>query len=195
MKGKVLVLFGLLLMLAGLLWYAAMLGESAHAASAVEMLVPQVQQIISEIPVKQENTEEPIREQEAMTEKLIDGIGYVGVLEIPALSLELPIISSWSAEHGKIAPCRYFGSVYQDDLILCAHNYDSHFGKLKLLTAGDAVAFTDMDGNEYFYQVQESLTLDGANVEGIREGDWDLTLFTCTSGGKKRYIVRCRKAT
>lgn len=25
----------------------------------------------------------------------------------------------------------------------------------------------------------------------MKEGDWDLTLFTCTFGGQQRFTVRC----
>jgi len=117
----------------------------------------------------------------------------VGVLELPALSLKLPVLSSWSAENGKVAPCRYSGSVYQGDLIICAHNYSSHFGNLDRLETGDSVTFTDMDGNLYSYRVAQSQVLEGTDVDVIRDGDWDLTLFTCTPGGKNRYCLRCTR--
>lgn len=193
MKGKISVLIGLMLMLVGLIWHAVTLREANRAAIEVQVLVPQVQQVISEqAPVATEP--EAYKEQrDTMTETVIDGIGYVGVLKIPVLNLELPVISSWSDENGKIAPCRYSGTVFQNDLVLCAHNYRGHFGRLNQLKTGDRVEFHDMDGNAFSYQVQELQTLDGTDVDRIREGDWDLTLFTCTSGGKKRYIVRCVK--
>ena len=193
MKGKITVLCGLVLMLAGLLWYAAALTESDQAGMKAQKLVPQLQQIIEDIPDLETVPEETEAQQEVMTETIIDGIGYVGVLKIPVLSLELPIISFWSAENAKIAPCRYSGSVYRNDLILCAHNYDNHFGKLNQLKAGDALEFTDMDGNAFFYNVIEAQVLEGTDVEKIQEGDWDMTLFTCTPGGKMRYSVRCEK--
>ena len=193
MKGRVTVLFGLVLMLSGLLWYAVVLRESTYAANKAQEVVPQLQQTIIEQQVLETEPEKHPEQTEVMTERIVDGIGYVGVLRIPVLDLELPVISSWSTENGKIAPCRYSGSIYQDDLILCAHNYESHFGKLKQLTIGDAVEFTDMDGNCFFYQVLETEILNGTDVEKIRDGDWDLTLFTCTPGGKMRYSVRCGK--
>ncbi len=39
-----------------------------------------------------------------MTVVEIDGYGYVGVLTIPALELELPVMSEWDAARLKIAP-------------------------------------------------------------------------------------------
>ena len=191
MKGKITVVFGLALMLAGLLWYAAVLREDSDAAQAVQKLVPQLQQAIIEPSVPDPVPEETQIQQVYMTEIMVDGIGYVGVLEIPALSLELPVISNWSTENAKTAPCRYSGSIYQDDFIICAHNYDSHFGKLNRLNAGDMVTFQDLDGNVFRFLVKDVQILEGTDVEKMQAGDWDLTLFTCTPGGKMRYCVRC----
>ena len=120
----------------------------------------------------------------------IDGIDYIGVLRIPTLELELPIISEWSYQKLKIAPCRYSGSAYQDDLIIAAHNYNSHFGNLKNLREGDTATFTDMDGNVFTYEMVELEILQPTDIEGMESGEWDLTLFTCTIGGSSRVTAR-----
>lgn len=126
-----------------------------------------------------------------MPVETVDGTDYIGVLDIPVLGLELPVISRWSYPDLKTAPCRYSGSAYLDSMILCAHNYPSHFGNLKTLQPGDSVTFTDVDGNEFFYEVVELETLMPTEVEELADGDWDLTLFTCTIGGRTRVVVRC----
>ena len=89
----------------------------------------------------------------------IDGQDYIGVLAIPGLELKLPVISEWSYPRLKIAPCRYAGSAYTGDLIISAHNYSSHFGKLNHLRVGDTMTFTDIDGNVFHYKVMEIYTL------------------------------------
>ncbi len=53
----------------------------------------------------------------------IDGQDYIGLLRIPRLDLELPVMAEWSYEGLKIAPGRYSGCAHTDDLILAAHNY------------------------------------------------------------------------
>ena len=68
-----------------------------------------------------------------MKEVEINGELYIGYLTIPILKLELPVISEWSYERLQIAPCRQFGSTKTDDLVIAAHNYASHFGKLSQL--------------------------------------------------------------
>ncbi len=122
-----------------------------------------------------------------------DGQDYLGVVEIPSLGLRLPVISRWSYPRLKIAPCRYSGSAYENDLIIMAHNYQSHFGKLEELRPGDEVYFTDMDGNVFCYEVMELETLAGNAVAEMSAGAWDLTLFTCTLGGMTRVTVRCQR--
>ena len=110
-----------------------------------------------------------------------------------ALELELPVISQWDYPALKVAPCRYSGSLYQDNLIICAHNYASHFGKLKELQPGDTVLFTDMDEHVVTFQVVERETLNPMDAEGMEAGDWDLTLFTCTIGGQTRVTIRLER--
>ena len=121
----------------------------------------------------------------------VGGWQYIGILRIPALELELPIMDSWSYPQMKTAPCRYAGSVYQNNLILCAHNYAAHFGRLDDLQVGDQILFTDVNGNVFQYQVQEIQTLSGTAIEEMKSGGWPLTLFTCNFSGQARITVRC----
>ncbi|MCD8341881.1 MAG: sortase [Clostridiales bacterium] len=123
----------------------------------------------------------------------IDGYEYIGTLTIPSLDLELPIMSEWSYPGLKIAPGRYTGSVWTDDLIICGHNYTRHFGNLKYLESGDTLYFTDVNGNVFHYEVGEVIILQPTDVEEMIDGEWDLTLFTCTIGGRTRVTVRCMR--
>lgn len=84
---------------------------------------------------------------EVKLDSLEDG-ACIGILEIPSLDLKLPVISKWSYPLLKKAPCRYSGSVYENNLVIAAHNYRSHFGRLKTLQNGSEVIFTDASGNQ-----------------------------------------------
>lgn len=126
-----------------------------------------------------------------MTETVINGHAYIGYLSFPSLELELPIMSGWTYDKLQISPCRYYGSVLGRDLVLMAHNYPSHFGRIKELQEGDTVYFTDMDGITTEYIVVGQDILDPTAVEEMIAGDFDLTLFTCTYGGKSRVTVYC----
>lgn len=128
-----------------------------------------------------------------MPTEIIDGQEYIGILKIPSLELELPVINEWSYPGLRIAPCRYAGTAYKGNFIIAAHNYTSHFGKLKNLRMRDAITFIDIDGNEFNYEVADIEILAPTAVEDMENGDWDLTLFTCTVGGQSRVTVRCEK--
>ncbi len=118
-------------------------------------------------------------------------VACIGILEIPALNLELPVISSWSYSSLRLAPCRYSGSAYKGDLVIAAHNYQSHFGGLRTLPEGSEVFFTDAVGNRFSYYVAVTEALTPWSVDDMTSGEWPLTLFTCTLDSQNRVTVRC----
>ena len=190
-KGTVCVLAGLALLLAaaGLagynLWDAARADRASEAILA-ELSIPEPDP--EAIPDSQLD---PGREMPAEN---VGGWDCVGVLSIPALGLELPVIGEWSYPALRQAPCRYTGSAYTDDMTIAAHNYARHFGHLTALRPGDAVTFTDLSGNVFRYAVAETETLQPTDIQEMTAGDWPLTLFTCTKGGQYRVTVRCEKS-
>ena len=118
---------------------------------------------------------------------------YCGFLSIPALELELPVMSDWSYPDLKRSPCRYSGSVQTHDLIIAAHNYPAHFGRLIELQTGDLIRFTDTSGQTYDYAVAFTEYIAGTDVEQMFFGqseDWELTLYTCTLSGQSRVTIR-----
>ena len=125
------------------------------------------------------------------TLKSLGDVACIGILEIPALDLELPVISSWSYSSLRLAPCRYSGSAYKGDLVIAAHNYQSHFGGLRTLPEGSEVFFTDAVGNRFSYYVAVTEALTPWGVDDMTSGEWPLTLFTCTLDSQNRVTVRC----
>ena len=205
-RGKLCTALGLLLLLAALGLTAYNLWRDAMASMSVDVvlgrLTPTLSSRQSELPALSsgEALEEAfvpdyvLNPEMAMPEETIDGRNYIGVLDIPALELSLPIISEWSYDALQIAPCRYSGSAYLDNLVIAGHNYRSHFVSLPQLQPGDTVTFTDMDGNVFSYEVSSLETLSPYAVSDMTSGDWDLTLFTCTVGGQSRLAIRCDQA-
>lgn len=141
-----------------------------------------------------ENTDEESYRINSNSERVavIDGVEYIGIISIPSYNIVLPVQSDWSLDKLRNSPCRYSGSVTGGSLIICAHNYQSHFGKLKYIQVGDKIRFTDMMGMTYTYSVSEIDLINGYNVEEMKENNgWDLTLFTCNYGGRQRITLRC----
>ena len=198
----VLAAAGLLLLLAALLLTAYNLRRDAAAGDAAELVL---ERLIPDLPRQETPSQSPTGEgkEEAfvpdyvlnpelpMPEREIDGQSYIGVLDIPALGLSLPIISTWSYPGLQIAPCRYSGSAYLENLVIAGHNYRSHFASLTQLQPGDAVTFTDMDGTVFRYKVDSLETLSPYAISDMTSGGWPLTLFTCTVGGQSRLAIRC----
>ncbi len=121
----------------------------------------------------------------------VDGRSFIGIITIPAIDIRLPIQQEWSSENAKISPCRYKGSVYENDLIVAGHNYQRHFGNLNQLVSGDEIIVTDVDGRQFYYEVTYTETIGTYDVDAMDEGEWDFTVFTCTVGGASRVTVRC----
>ena len=189
-RGTVWINAGLLLIAAALFLSVYNEWESHEARDSARQVIAQ---LCDALPTEAgEPTTLPDVRRE-MPVKTINGRDYIGVLSIPSLELELPVISQWDYPALKVAPCRYSGSLYQDNLIICAHNYASHFGKLKELQPGDIVLFTDMDEHVVTFQMVERETLNPMDAEGMEAGDWDLTLFTCTIGGQTRVTIRLER--
>lgn len=126
-----------------------------------------------------------------MPTKTIDGIKYIGILYVPKLSLQLPVMSHWSYSGLKIAPGRYKGSTYKRNMIIAGHNYRSHFSRLKTLDFGSRIYFIDVEGNKFGYKISDIEIIKGTDVKQMEKGKWDMTLFTCTYGGQNRMALRC----
>ena len=78
--------------------------------------------------------------------------------------------------------------------MIMAHNYSTHFGKLRQLAEGARVQFVDMDGKVWDYRVAAMDVLAAEAVEEMTAGEYDLTLFTCELNRTHRVTVRCNLA-
>lgn len=127
-----------------------------------------------------------------MPEVDVDGISCIGTLEIPSLDLNLCVTSTFSDENMKQLPCRYYGSIYKSNMVIVAHNYWFHFGRLNTLKSGDVVIFTDVSGNCFKYSVAAMDVVGPESVAEVTNGKWPLTLVTCTLDSQNRIVVRCK---
>ncbi len=208
--GKFLIFLGTVSLLAALSLLAYNKWEDWKAGQTVAEIADSLDAIIEENAAKtpaqraaeqalaaeastEEETEEESTSTTTMQTVTVDSYDYIGTLTIPSFGLELPVIATWSYPALRIAPCRYVGTVDGNDLVICAHNYERHFGNLKYMDAGDTLYFTDVYGEVTWYEVIEVVTLEKTSVTEMISGEWDLTLFTCTIGGQLRVTVRCMK--
>lgn len=186
------VLGAILLLGAAALWLSNRVASDRAGQTARTVAEELHQQML----VKPETNDAPdssAQPQDDSSESVltVDGTDYIGVLSIPTLGLELGVQRDWSYAKLRRTPCRQCGSAETGDLVIAAHNYPSHFGRLGELTPGDGVTFTAADGTEYRYTVAVVEQLEGTDVEKVTQSDHALVLYTCTYGGKHRIVVMC----
>ena len=187
--GVICVFLGVLCILSAIGFVAYNRWEDMNAKDVAQDFLEDVQSIINE-----EQSEQPLLNDTKMATVEVDGYDCIGILSVPVLDLELPVLTDWSYAKLKTAPCHYYGSYYEKDFVIAAHNYKSHFGRLSKLQAGDIVVFTDINNIEHYYEVVLLETLPkNATKEMITSG-FDLSLYTCTPGGSNRVTVRCNAA-
>ena len=198
-KSKIFVTMGLLLLAAALCLTVYNLWDGFRAEQSARQAVDFLE---DQIPSKNTSESDPneipdyiLNPNMNMPEKTKDGIDYIGILEIPSLDLKLPVISEWSYPNLKIAPCRYSGSAYLDNMVIAAHNYSSHFGLLDNLKKGDKAFLIDMDGNRFDYEVELVEMLPPTSVEEMTSSGYDLSLFTCNLSGEARVTVRLNRVS
>ena len=199
--GKICMALGALLILASLGLLAYNKWDAARADKAAQTALGELEDTLTKTMEEKTKADEVVLQPELdptqpMTEVELEGWNYIGYLSIPSIGLNLPVMSEWSYAGLKIAPGRYSGSTYADNMVVCAHNYAKHFSPIKWLAEGAEVYFTDMDGMRWSYEVSVVETIQPTQIEKMTEKtedseNWDLTLFTCTTGGSARCAVRC----
>ena len=163
--GRLCMVLGAVLILcaAGLLGYNRW--DAARAEKASQEVLGELEQTMQKTITEHQQENETAAPQpvldptQEMTTVEVEGRDYIGVLSIPAVERELPVMAQWSYAGLKIAPGRYSGTTYGDDLVICGHNYAMHFSPIKWLAIGSSVYFTDADGLRWSYEVESVETL------------------------------------
>ncbi len=190
---------GLLMILAGLGLVLYNYNESERAGESSDQAVEAIQEVIDaqeEDPATDAEDTDPddgtVPEMDTVT---IDGYDYIGYIEAPSLGMTLSVMAECDENRLKISPCRYSGNLYSNDLVIAGHNYRRHFSPFRSLPVGAEIDFIDVHGNRYQYEIVETEALQPTEVARMVEknAQWDLSLYTCTIGGKARYTIRCRR--
>ncbi len=155
--------------------------DPSEAAERIEKLLPERSAGIAEE-----------RENAAMAAIEIDGIDFVGLLELPDRNIKLPVAASWGNSAFSFRPARYTGSVYDGTLIIGGENIEDNFDFVGSLDPGEEVVFTDMLGCEFHYTVEKISHSDNADTETLQSGSSTLTLFV--KKDSVYLIVRCSDA-
>lgn len=143
-------------------------------------------------------------EEETKPEPIVytasDGTKYTidGIITIPKLNIQYPILSNWNYEILKNATCRYFGPEHPNEpgnYCIIGHNYrnNSFFSKLVTLDKMDIIQITDTAGRTVDYIVYDKYNVNPDNTECTSQntsGKTEITLITCYNNGTQRTIIK-----
>lgn len=131
-----------------------------------------------------------------------DGVKYTteAILKIPKINIEYPVLSATSDALLFVSLNKYWGPQPNEvgNYCVVGHYYENGkmFGKLHKLKNGDKAELTDLEGNTLTYQVYDKFVVkptDTSCTSQLTDGRKELTLITCTNGGKKRLVVKLRQ--
>lgn len=122
------------------------------------------------------------------------------ILNIPSLGINYPILNETTYELLKISLTKFWGGEPNavGNYCVVGHNYDGKdifFGKLNRIQNGDIVELKDKTGKTMKYKVYNKFIVnpnDVACTSQLTNGRKEMTLITCSEGGKTRLIVKCR---
>jgi sortase (surface protein transpeptidase) len=186
-RSKWLLLGGLLLLLCslGLFLFEQI---SAHMAqNATADMVARLEQIL---PPRSTGVMDTYSSMQ-MPAMEVDGADVIGLLDIPAHDVALPIGAAWETKTRTSFPRRFSGTVYDGSLIIGGYDQKGQFDCLKKLDVGDAVSVTDMTGAEFTYVVQQIERKSSVQAEVLADESSELTLFARNAYSMEYIVVRC----
>lgn len=178
-------------------------GKNQIKEKELETVVEEVKVQIENI--KNDNTEintnnSSIEQEKKQVQVEHKGYNIVGIITIPKLKIEYPIINKTNEETMKISITKFWGNNVNDigNFTMSGHNYmdGTMFGGIKKLKIGDFIEMTDLSGKTIKYKIFDKYVTNPNDIECINsvEGDTrEITLITCTNGRSNRLIIKARE--
>ena len=142
-----------------------------------------------------QNQEQPIELQ-------MQGHKVIGIINIPAIDLEYPIIDKTTKETMRISISKFSGGEINEigNVALAGHNNYSGtmFGKNKNLKIKDKIYLTDLTRRTIEYEIYNIFVTDPNDtsiLETENKTKRELTLITCKNGRSERLIIKARENT
>lgn len=126
----------------------------------------------------------------------LSGYEVTGILQIPDLNQSWPIIASGDPAATAKIPSIYGGNPASGDLLIADSSDNQQFSGLKDLPDGSKVAFTDISGHEYRYQLATVETVPSKKQAAIsrHRERWDAAIITPNFSGRSQLVTRLVKA-
>lgn len=145
------------------------------------------------VQVKEQNLTEEIDEE-------IQGYKVVGIITIPKIEVEYPILEETNNESLSLSVTKFWGNKINEigNVTIAGHNNlnGAKFGRIDELENGDIIELTDIQNVTIKYEVFDTYTIDPNDISCIlqvEEGTREVTLITCKNGKNNRFIVKARE--
>ena len=133
------------------------------------------------------------RRDNTMSVLSIEGVNFVGILEMPSHGSALPVCADWGAVSQY--PCRLGGSVYDRTMQIGATSQKGQYDFYREVSVGDSVFFTDMEGNRFSYTVMDIRYEKHADQAILQREDSALTLFVKNVYALEYIVIFCDTAS
>lgn len=128
------------------------------------------------------------------------GYNVVGIISIPKIGIEYPILDVTNEKSMKISITKFWGNNVNDigNFTMAGHNNidDTMFGATDKLKVGDKIEMTDLSGKTIEYEVFSQYIIDPDDVTCVNSVDpetREITLITCKNGRSNRLITKARE--
>ncbi len=162
------------------------------------------QEVESEEEQKEEASAQSTEKVKSYTSSNGKTYDSIGILNIPSLNIEYPILSTTNEKNLKVSLTKYWGGNPNEvgNLCVSGHNYKNSkfFGKLQNIKNGDIIQITDLNGQTLDYKVYDTKIVDPSDTSctsQLTNGNIEITLITCyyengSAHASKRFIVKAR---
>ena len=186
------MLLGILIILTAIV--GVMIYEKNAEMNRVETDAKQV--LANIIQDANSNKAEPVSE----IKQEIKGHKVVGIIKIPGIDIEYPILETTSVETLKLSITKFWGNKINEigNVTLAGHNNlnGTTLGKADELEKGDIIELTDIQNVTLKYEVFDKYVIDPNDIKCILpvdENSREVTLITCENGDKNRLIIKARE--
>lgn len=139
--------------------------------------------------------EEKIENNQVSSE--INSGDEIGIIEIESVNLKNVIVQSTANEYLKYHVCHFEESVMPGEdgnFALAGHSsymYNQVFNNLHKVNIGDEIVIKTVD-NKFTYRITEVFDVEAEDTYVLDQdtSKKEITLVTCTNGGKQRFIVK-----
>ena len=158
-----------------------------------------IQSVLQEIKKEKQSNPNQIDVIKEIDEE-IEGYKVVGIINIPKINIEYPILEKTNKESLKLSITKFWSEKINQkgNVVLAGHNNlnNKMFGKIDRLENGDIIELTDSQMVTVKYQVFDKYVIDPNDIDcifPIDENTREITLITCTNRDKNRLVVKARE--